>query len=90
MIQNPEFKEYDKIITADYPIYNEKAYKYDEIEFIRRYVNSIYLENQFCQKFRIEKIEDLLLGYSENYQKLVIWKITKRWKEIARILWKQF
>lgn len=71
-IYNPEFKAYDKIITADYPIYNEKAYKYDGIEFIRQYVNSIYLENQFCQKFRIEKIEDLLLGYSENYQKLVM------------------
>lgn len=42
------------------------------IEFIKEYLSSIYLENQFCIKFSEEKIKYLLYGYSHDYKNLII------------------
>lgn len=71
-IYNPDFKAQDMKITADYPLYNNLIGKLDGVEFIREYLNSIYLENTFCKKFSEEKIEYLLYGYSHDYQELII------------------
>lgn len=71
-IYDPDFKAQDMKITADYPLYNNLIGKLDGVEFIKEYLNSIYLENTFCKKFSEEKIDYLLYGYSHNYQELII------------------
>ena len=71
-IYDPDFKAQDIKITADYPLYNNLTGKLDGIEFIREYLNSIYLENTFCKKFSEEKIKYLLYGYSHDYKELII------------------
>lgn len=59
-------------ITADYPLYNNLIGKLDGVQFIKEYLNSLYLENLFCKKFSEEKIKYLLYGYSHDYKELVI------------------
>ncbi|MBO5478878.1 MAG: hypothetical protein J6A04_04120 [Clostridia bacterium] len=71
-IYNPDFKAQDIKITADYPLYNNLIGKLDGIEFIKEYLNSLYLENIFCKKFPEEKIKYLLYGYSHDYKELII------------------
>lgn len=71
-IYNPDFKAQDMKITADYPLYNNLIGKLDGVEFIKEYLSSLYLENQFCKKFSEEKIKYLLYGYSHDYQELII------------------
>ena len=71
-IYNPDFKAHDMKITADYPLYNNLLGKLDGVEFIKEYVYSIYLENEFCNIFLSEKIERLLYAYSEDYKDLII------------------
>ena len=70
-IYDPDFKAQDMKITADYPLYNNLIGKLEGIEFIKEYINSIYLENEFCNKFSEEKIEDLLYSYSNEYEELI-------------------
>lgn len=71
-IYNPDFKAQDMKITADYPLYNNLIGKLEGVEFIKEYLNSIYLENLFCKKFSEEKIQYLLYGYSHDYKELII------------------
>lgn len=71
-IYNPDFKAQDMKITADYPLYNNLIGKLDGVEFIKEYLNLLYLENLFCMNFSEEKIKYLLYGYSHDYQELII------------------
>lgn len=71
-VYNPDFKAQDMKITADYPLYNNLIGKLDGVEFIKEYLNSLYLENLFCKKFSEEKIKYLLYGYSHNFKELII------------------
>lgn len=71
-IYDSDFKAQDMKITADYPLYNNLISKLDGVEFIKEYLNSIYLENVFCNKFSEEKINYLLYGYSQDYKELII------------------
>ena len=71
-IYNPDFEAQNMKITADYPLYNNLIGKLEGVEFIKEYVNSIYIENEFCQNFENEKIENLLYAYSEKYKDLII------------------
>lgn len=70
-IYDPDFKAQDMKITADYPLYNNLIGKLEGVEFIKEYLNSIYLENIFCKKFSEEKIKYLLYGYSHDYKELI-------------------
>lgn len=71
-IYDSDFKAQDMKITVDYPLYNNLIGKLDGVEFIKEYLSSLYLENQFCKKFSEEKIKYLLYGYSHDYQELII------------------
>ena len=71
-IYDPDFNAQDMKITADYPLYNNLIGELEGVEFINEYVNSIYIENQFCNLFPSENIEHLLNGYSPEYEDLVI------------------
>lgn len=71
-IYDADFKAYDMKITADYPLYNNLIGKLEGVEFIKEYLNSIFLENLFCSKFSENKLEYLLYGYSHDYKELII------------------
>lgn len=71
-IYNPDFKAQDMKITADYPVYNQLIGKLSGVEFIKEYIYSIYLENTFCNKFSVQKIEYLLSTYYNDYKDLII------------------
>ena len=59
-------------ITADYPLYNNLIGKFIGIEFMEKYIESIYIENEFCKMFDISKVESLLTTYSLNFSELVV------------------
>ncbi|HOJ49078.1 MAG TPA: DUF6179 domain-containing protein [Bacillota bacterium] len=70
-IYDPEFSAQEICITADYPTFlpiNDLA----GIEYMHRYIKSLYYENKFCKLFPDSDIENLLYGYSEEYKHLVI------------------
>lgn len=67
----PEFSAQEIHITADYPIYNPME-RLSGIEFIKRYVECLYNENQFCINFNKEDIHFLLKGYDKGYKQLLI------------------
>lgn len=71
-IYDPDLDAQNMKITADYPLYNNLVGKLEGIEFIKEYVNRIYLENEFCNMFESEKLERLLYSYSRNYEDLII------------------
>lgn len=76
---NGFFKLYDQEynateinITADYPLYNNLIGKLVGIEFIEKYIESIYIENEFCRMFEMSRVESLLTTYLLSFSELVI------------------
>ena len=57
-------------ITADYPLYNNLIGKLEGIEFIEKYLESLYYENEFCKA--IPNVEEILQSYSKDYKNLII------------------
>jgi hypothetical protein len=74
----PFFKEYDYFFTPhvgsgsiDYQLYMDN-WNYKGIEYIRNYLKILYLENEFCNKFHIYEINELLKGYDKRSEYLLI------------------
>lgn len=67
---NADYSAHENIITADYPLCNSID-SLTGIEFIQKYVDSIYCENLFCRYFSSEAIHALLCGFDDHYQQLV-------------------
>lgn len=67
----PEFGAHEIHITADYPLFNP-APKLLGIEFIKLYVEMSYYENKFCSFFATDIIHNLLKGYENDYQEMLI------------------
>lgn len=59
-------------ITADYPLYNNLIGKFVGIEFMEKYIESIYIENELCKMFDMFKVESLLNTYSLKFSELVV------------------
>ena len=70
-IYNPDYEAHEIHITADYPLCNPIE-NLVGIEFIQRYLESIYYENMFCRYFSAEDIHHLLCGYDKGYSNLLI------------------
>jgi hypothetical protein len=68
-LYNPDFGAHEIHITSDYPVCNT-VNNYTGVEFIQRYLESVYYENMFCRKFPSKNIHHLLLGYDKNYRDL--------------------
>lgn len=66
----PEFESREIHITADYPVY-KRMEPLLGIEFIGKYLEYIYYENEFCTKFSSEDVHHLLCGYDEKYESLL-------------------
>lgn len=69
-VYNPDYEANEIHITADYPLCNPIE-NLAGIEFIQRYLESIYYENMFCGNFSRDAIQHLLLGYDEKYSDLI-------------------
>ena len=71
-VYNPDYEAEDMKITADYPLYNSLVGKLCGIEFIEKYLESLYIENEFCSLFKAEAIENLLAKYTPSHGEAVI------------------
>lgn len=72
------FKEYEDFFmphegsgSIDYQLYIDKM-NYRGIEYIENYLETLALENEFCSKFDINEIIELLNGYDERCELLLI------------------
>ena len=69
-IYNPDFSAHEIHITADYPVCNTQN-GIAGIEFIEKYLQSIYYENMFCSYYDYKDLSNLLLGYDINYKNMI-------------------
>lgn len=69
-LYNPDFEAHEIHITADYPLCIQIK-NLVGIEFIEKYLQSIYYENMFCKYFSPNDIQYLLCGYEEDYRDLI-------------------
>ena len=88
------FKNYDvefnpqyNVLTLDYPLYIEIK-NLSGIDLIYEYLKRFYIEERFLKKFEIYVIEEVLRGYNDNFNNLVIniCKIILRNAIICKIL----
>lgn len=68
-IYDPDYNARDMKITADYPLYNNLIGKLEGIEFVEKYLESLYYENEFCKT--IPNVEEILQRYSKGYKNLI-------------------
>ncbi len=57
--------------SIDYPLSNDKM-DLTGIEYMNHYIKTLYLENQFCRKFKPYDINCVLRGYDSNCKDLLI------------------
>ncbi|MDR0861786.1 MAG: DUF6179 domain-containing protein [Oscillospiraceae bacterium] len=67
---NPEYAAHSTHISADYPTCNPVG-NLTGVEFIHKYLESIYYENMFCANFASADTHHLLSGYDNNYRELI-------------------
>lgn len=70
-LYKPDFAAQEIHITADYPTFKPMP-QLNGIEFIRSYLNCLYYENMFCNKFSADTIHHLLSGYLDGYEEYLI------------------
>lgn len=70
-IYNSDYEAHEIHITADYPLCIHIK-NLVGIEFIQKYLESIYYENMFCRYFSSDDIHHVLCGYDCGYKDLVI------------------
>ncbi|MDD3395051.1 MAG: DUF6179 domain-containing protein [Anaerotignum sp.] len=70
-LYRPDFFAQEIHITADYPTDHEVS-DFVGIEFIQQYLENIFYENDFCNRFPSDNIHHLLCAYHTDYQNLLI------------------
>ncbi|NLY92359.1 MAG: hypothetical protein GX081_12245 [Firmicutes bacterium] len=68
---NREYEAHDFPASIDYQL----CHPVDDlagVEFIQKYLERLYLENEFCLNFAAENIHHLLYGYDKGYADLLI------------------
>lgn len=68
---NPEYAAQETPGYIDYPL-SIVNINLTGIEYVNSYIKNLYLENEFCQKFSFENIENVLLGYDIHYKNILI------------------
>lgn len=66
-----DFAAQDSPGSIDYPLCNDK-YDLTGIEYLYNYLQKLDLENEFCRNFSEQDITNLLQGFNEQYQDLLI------------------
>lgn len=70
-LYNPDYEAHECPSSIDYQLCSP-AFDLAGVEFIQKYLENIYLENQFCWNFDMENIHHLLYGYDKGYKDLLI------------------
>jgi len=68
---NPIFAAHDLVVSIDYPLCIDRMDTCG-VEYISIYLEKLYWENEFCKKFSMENISNLLNGYSNENTELLI------------------
>lgn len=68
---NPDYEANEIPASIDYQLCNPVG-DFIGIEYIQKYIEYLYFENQFCRKFDQKAIHFLLSGYDRNYKDLLI------------------
>lgn len=68
---NPDYAAHEVAASFDYQLCNPIT-DLTGIEFILKYLENLFLENQLCSHFDVEDIHHLLSGYDEGYKDLLI------------------
>ena len=68
---NLEYEAHDCPASIDYQLCNP-VNDLAGVEFIQKYLENLYLENEFCMNFAAENIHHLLYGYDKGYTELLI------------------
>jgi len=68
---NIEYEAHDIPASIDYQLCNP-VNDLVGIEYIQKYLENLYLENEFCNNFTSDNIYYLLYGYDKGYQDLLI------------------
>lgn len=68
---NPDYSAHEIPAALDYQLANPVT-GLAGIEYIHKYLESIYLENEFCRNFAAGDIEQLLHGYNPEYKDLPV------------------
>jgi hypothetical protein len=55
----------------DYPLSLDVSF-YSGIEYMEKYLETLYWENEFCRHFDASLLQNLLTGYDENADDLLI------------------
>lgn len=68
---NPEYFSHEVPASIDYQLCNPIE-GLSGVEFMFKYLQQLYLENEFCRSFEACHIRNLLFGYDEGYEDLLI------------------
>ena len=66
-----EYEAHDTPASIDYQLC-DPVNDLVGVEFIQKYLENLYLENEFCMNFEAENIHYLLYGYHKGYTELLI------------------
>lgn len=67
---NPEFAAHETPGSIDYQLIHP-VFNLTGIEYILNYLQRLYYENLFCQKFDPKTIHHVMMSYHENYRELL-------------------
>ncbi len=70
-LYDSDFAAHEVPASIDYQLCNPVT-DLTGIEFIHKYLENLYLENEFCRYFEAQDIHYLLCGYHNEYQDLLI------------------
>ncbi|MGE5676723.1 MAG: DUF6179 domain-containing protein [Pseudomonadota bacterium] len=70
-LYDPEYEAHETAASIDYQLCTEVT-DLAGVEYIQRYLGSLFLENEFCGKFSHMDIHRLLCGYDRGYGDLLI------------------
>lgn len=68
---DPDYEAHETPASIDYQLCNTVT-NLIGIEFILKYLENLFLENEFCRDFAAEDIHHLLYGYDKGYKDLLI------------------
>jgi len=70
-LYNPDYEAHEVPASIDYQLCNPIT-DLTGIEFIHKYLENLFLENEFCSYFNDDNIDHILCGYDEGYKDLLI------------------
>ena len=70
-VYDPDYEAHETSASIDYQLCNTVT-NLIGIEFILKYLENLFLENEFCRDFAAEDIHHLLYGYDKEYKDLLI------------------